>query len=307
MQEEEVIEPSAPTKKLFFDDENTQDFYFDYDRLMSDRSVMVHRDGYFMGAANDFARIFTIKGRKYWLAQALTNHRAPDWKVHFSVVEEDVPKAFNILSEHFYNTGCSLGMKACFTNNNWPDHMKGREITMYIYRYYNLNNYRTVREFVDKSSPFIEHSVDSPNSQFHNRLYEFDRNNAHPFEMYELEKQDQDLAQLRSWVKKAEELLENAGVRTNGCADGDRWLNGKYTSLRNETFVVLARRKDSTDVERWFAYPPNDAGWNAAGHEEDGEYLFDQLRLDKEPHSILKAALAYSLFTAPLFLYALIH
>jgi hypothetical protein len=42
-------------------DENT-DFYYDCNRLLAENK-MLHQDGYFVGASNSFARIFTSIGR----------------------------------------------------------------------------------------------------------------------------------------------------------------------------------------------------------------------------------------------------
>jgi hypothetical protein len=278
------------------EEENSELFYFDYERLMNDRATMLHRDGYFLGASNDFVRIFTIKGRKYWLAQAITNHRAPDWKIHFSVCEQDIPKAFNILAEHFFRSKRQFGLKATFTNNNWPQHMKGREITLYIYHFYDLDKYRTVQEF-NEQLQLIPIDLNDQNNEFYNKLSEFNSVD-HPFHIYELTAEDcEDVRELRKWIIEAEQLLSDANIKSNGCADGDRWLNGKYASLRNETFIVLSRKREMypNDVERLFTYPPNNAGWNGA-NDPNGELLFSMLRLDQVPVIPFRVVAAQMLF-----------
>ena len=97
-----------------------------------------------------------------------------------------------------------------------------------------------------------------------------------------------------SLVRAAEARLDAAGIRSRGCADGDLAL-GTYTSLRNEAFIprkvahgryvsipesdVAAPGQGAGAVEAGRAggggpdaeqvelvYPPNDDGWNAAGH-----------------------------------------
>lgn len=60
-----------------------------------------------------------------------------------------------------------------------------------------------------------------------------------------------------TFIAEAEQALESAGVRSRGIADGDFPL-GKYASIRNEAFVP--------DGKKDMVYPPNEAGWNGAGH-----------------------------------------
>jgi hypothetical protein len=58
--------------------------------------------------------------------------------------------------------------------------------------------------------------------------------------------------------KLIEQELENNNIRSNGTAQGDLKL-GKYISLRNEAYV-FDKEKEVHE------YPPDSAGWNAAGH-----------------------------------------
>lgn len=94
------------------DSEENQNLVFDYERLVQDRSKMHKLNGYYIGASNNFVRVFTLEGRMYWVSQALSNHRAPDYKIHFSVIPEHVPKAFNLIAKHFYKHKMKFGMKA---------------------------------------------------------------------------------------------------------------------------------------------------------------------------------------------------
>ena len=79
----------------------------------------------------------------------------------------------------------------------------------------------------------------------------------------------------RDFVARAERELAAAGVRNRGCADGDLSL-GTYASLRNEAFVParaawalpsswMGIDQGCAQVEGQYVYPPNVAGYNAAG------------------------------------------
>merc|ERR1719253_827158 len=59
-----------------------------------------------------FVRLCTERGRVYWLAQNETEHQAPDWKLHFSVCLEDLPRAWAVVASRFMAAGCDFGMKA---------------------------------------------------------------------------------------------------------------------------------------------------------------------------------------------------
>lgn len=45
-------------------------------------------------------------GRSYWYGQALLQHRIPDWKLHFSVMEHDLGIAWDILTNLFIRRRC---------------------------------------------------------------------------------------------------------------------------------------------------------------------------------------------------------
>lgn len=276
----------------------------------------------------------------------MTTHRAPDFKVHFSVEIEDIPKAFDILAKHFFLSRCKFGMKAymlkdwkdkhaseiaqysetvssvselsverssvensILLNSNvksedqsrvsslsidsgWPEHMRGREITVYIYRYYDLQKHHTIREYGEgglfKEYPIHVKTENNPYYKSHFMEYQ----HMHPFEMFELEKKHEEpLIFFRKWVQVAEELLEHAGIINNGCAFGDIPLGGKYASFRNETFVPLKSREkellenqkkefQTVSVDDYFMYPPNDCGWNASGN-DDAPLVYEALRFNE--------------------------
>ena len=66
------------------------EFYFDYVRLLEENRMLC-RSGYYLGASNQFVRLFTLTGRRYWLAQATCEHLTADWKIHFSIRPSDIP------------------------------------------------------------------------------------------------------------------------------------------------------------------------------------------------------------------------
>ena len=79
------------------------------------------------------------------------------------------------------------------------------------------------------------------------------------------------------FIREAEIRLSKNKVKSNGTADGDLQL-GKYCSLRNESFCILKSEWKSLISTPWsgydsratgiqYIYPPNIAGWNAAGQE----------------------------------------
>ena len=48
---------------------------------------------------NGFVKVYTYKGRIYHVKQNRDNHTVPDWKFHFNIKREDIPKSFNIISQ----------------------------------------------------------------------------------------------------------------------------------------------------------------------------------------------------------------
>jgi hypothetical protein len=94
-----------------------------------------------------------------------------------------------------------------------------------------------------------------------------------------------------TFIREAERRLSSIGVVCRGTAVGDLALpNCVYASLRNEAFVMqpvsilnvskmVERRTGSESLDeeattamntttgKELVYPPNGAGWNAAGHE----------------------------------------
>lgn len=190
-----------------------------------------------------FVRLCTERGRVYWLAQNEHEHRLPDWKLHFSVLPRDVPRAWDVLSRLFVAEACDFGMKAVAAEAlaTWPAKQRGRELTVYIFQH--CAAYADGGPMMECCDPRSEH-----------RFWlgpEFERSGAF----------------WRAFVLKAESMLEEAGVESHGgAATGDLPL-GRYASLRNEAFVPGF--EDALDGLRGppaFVYPPNEAGWNAAQH-----------------------------------------
>ncbi|CAJ1344223.1 unnamed protein product, partial [Effrenium voratum] len=180
-----------------------------------------------------FVRLCTDRGRVYWLAQNEHEHRLPDWKLHFSVAVEDIPRAWDILTELFLGEGCDFGMKAVAQEafDSWPAKQRGRELTVYIFQ-----NHAAYAG----GGPMMGYC---PGSEHNFWLGpEFER----------------EAGFWASFVDQAEHLLAAGGIRSRGVAHGDLKL-GHYASLRNEAFLFDA-------ASGLYIYPPNSAGWNSAGH-----------------------------------------
>ena len=95
---------------------------------------------------NGYVKLYTQKGRAYSISQVqYSEHQSPDWKFHFNVAYKDLHKAWNIIvttilplkQKHSLHSPVIFGIKVISikNNNQWSDNMKGREITVYIYKY----------------------------------------------------------------------------------------------------------------------------------------------------------------------------
>ena len=49
--------------------------------------------------------------RYYWLLQALSHHLTPDWKIHWSIREEDFSVAWDSIAACFIALRCNSGLK----------------------------------------------------------------------------------------------------------------------------------------------------------------------------------------------------
>lgn len=182
-----------------------------------------------------FQRLCTERGRVYWLAQNERDHLLPDWKVHFSVNLQQIPVAWDILSELFVSCACDFGMKAVSADamETWPERQRGRELTVYIFQDHPAYS---------GGGPMMGLCPEGSEHRFWLGP-EFQRDSAFWWQ----------------FIKRAEAALQAAGVTSRGVADGDLSL-GPCASLRNEAFI-----QDSSSPGL-FIYPPNAAGWNHAGH-----------------------------------------
>ena len=97
---------------------------------------------------NGYTKLRTLKGNEYWLTQNNFHHQTKDWKFHVSVIHEDLPKAWNLLSSLFLYKRCWEGMKVMYLKENTTT-VRGREITIYIYRH---ENRFTEYSFADEKS-----------------------------------------------------------------------------------------------------------------------------------------------------------
>ncbi|CAF0991418.1 unnamed protein product [Adineta steineri] len=238
-----------------------EEFYFDYIRLLVENR-MLHRSGYYLGASNSFVRLFTITARRYWLAQATSEHITADWKVHFSIRPRDISLAFNLLSELYYQMKLPIGLKARYPDhwkdyeNEWPKHMRGREITVYIFLYENTVKTNQTMVYSSKNLNQSKYMIDWILSS-----------TKDIYENHDLKKTDEiPLDRYLDYVDQAEKLLEQYRIESNGCADGDYPI-GKYTSLRNEKFVAIEDYDDNTKIR--LIYPPNECGYNGSNDKRD--------------------------------------
>jgi hypothetical protein len=187
-----------------------------------------------------FVKLYTNKTQQYWCLQNEQSHKTPDWKIHFSIKIDDVPKAWNIITKIFIEHKCETGMKTImyfnmtddrdyvwdYTFNKWISSSQvGREITLYVPTY--CNKY--------KDSDIL--SMFSTADKFNKTKFS-----------------------LKYWLNLVsiieQELLTN-NIATNGIADGDLTINNSYASIRNEAYVL---------VDGEYIYPPNEHGYNGAGH-----------------------------------------
>eukprot|EP00753_Platysulcus_tardus_P008386 PLAT15942.1.p2 GENE.PLAT15942.1~~PLAT15942.1.p2 ORF type:complete len:368 (+),score=83.19 PLAT15942.1:87-1106(+) len=193
---------------------------------------------------NRFIQLYTLRGECYWLTQAICQHATPDWKLHVSVVPDDLGMAWDIIAHLFMRLGCRFGMKCHCERSTWPDFMRGREITVYIFRYH--EDYAR--------DPLIDRNGD---------VIVMAKEHERPASFW------------LSFIATIEDRLQAAGVRPQGIAEGDRPV-GRYVSIRNEAFVAASADWDLPDgwtgldrarpIEGQPVYPPNVAGWNGAAH-----------------------------------------
>lgn len=117
---------------------------------------------------------------------------------------------------------------------NWPKHMRGREITTYIYKYDpRLNSGEPFSLFSDNNTQLNSNETKKV-------IYKKDDEEDNKF--------------IFTFIQLAENELFKKGIKIHGCADGDLWL-GNFSSLRNEAYIPIGGN---------FAYPPNSYGWNAS-------------------------------------------
>ena len=121
-------------------------------------------------------------------------------------------------------------------NKNFPEHMSGREITIYIYKYNeklngNSNEVDDINEMNEEiKKKIIYTKADEEKYQF---WFDF---------LIDVEK------------RLKEDNIQKR--KNNGCADGDLYL-GLYTSLRNESFTF-------NNIKKIYEFPPNEKGWNGS-------------------------------------------
>jgi len=242
--------------KAYYKKMNLLDERFDYTYSVSNRLLMPSK--YIsinnkkikisLLVTNGFVKLYTLKGRIYWIQQGRNQDTLPDWKIHFNINHEDIPKAWNIISQNYISHKIkyiesnnkeikddiiiSLKVLNTVLNKNFPEYMYGREITIYIYKYNKLLN--------EKDGKGVETNDEDENGKEIDKLLIFNKNEEESFNFW------------KNFLIDTENKLLKENIKTqvkNGCADGDLFL-GKYCSLRNEEYYEEQ-------------YPPNDEGWNA--------------------------------------------
>ncbi|KAH3758272.1 hypothetical protein Pelo_9981 [Pelomyxa schiedti] len=223
-----------------------------------------------------FVRLYTGMGHRYWIAQANAMYRTPDWKLHFSVLFDDIPKAWEIIAEVFITKGCLSGMKAEIGKAR-PEFQRGREITVYIYRYSKAYAGARFTHLDDDSDNHPQ--LPSPPSTSTPTTPTTPPKHLTLSDEYEQSP--------RFWLQFAQEcetrLTENS-IKPAGLAQGDRRLvldsgiESNYCSYRNEAFIPLKAAQsvlhNTNQVEFYgkyppiagHVYPPNASGYNAAKH-----------------------------------------
>lgn len=223
------------------------DSLFEYDTCTDNRYI-IPKLPYKFGSSteyiellvtNGYVKLYTQKGRAYWISQVqYSEHKSPDWKFHFNVAYKDLHKAWNIIvttilplkQNYSPHTPVIFGMKVISikNNNQWSDNMKGREITVYIYKY--------------------DPSLNGPDGK--GIIYGDDE-----YFVYKKEEEEPNKFWFDFVVSVEEEFIKEKIEQRyiDHCADGDLWI-GKYASLRNEAYTLV---KDE------YEYPLNDSGWNA--------------------------------------------
>jgi hypothetical protein len=216
--------------------------------------------------SNGFLLLHTMRGRVYWVTQNNTGHVTPDWKIHFSVNEEDVPKAWNILAQLFIDFKCEIGMKATTTASSFcVSSQRGRELTVYIYVY----------DERLRSGVMYEQSPETGNDLFIGSTQDSECD-------FYLGKEYEGVYTPEFWYRfifEGEKRFFQDRIRSNGgCASGDLPLpHCQYASLRNEAFVI-------EDLQVGLQYPSNAASWNAAKHKNPLEETIYLLLLNPPNH-----------------------
>jgi len=218
----------------------TKDFPISPNTTTNEQTVL---STYQIACDEGFMRLYTMAAHRYWISQAQGGYLTPDWKIHFSIVKEDIPKAWQIISLIFVQKRCLSGMKVAIGPQR-PKFQTGREITVYIYRYH--NSYSSHKFYEGNTPLYISPQFEQ------NRTFWLD------------------------FIESVEHQLSVNHIKTtNGIAKGDKPL-GKYSSYRNEAFIKkkpdLFRDMDEEELDFYnkhnkaYVYPPNKCGYNATGH-----------------------------------------
>ena len=165
---------------------------------------MLNKEEYSGICNNGFIKIHSNKCKAYWLCQNEIEHTSKDWKFHISVNNQDLKKAWNLISKIFIEIKCKTGMKVYYLKENSTSAI-GREITLYIFKYDKIYDNSEIRA-----------------------CFDFDYCDEHS-ENFWIE-----------FVLKIESTLKANKIKSNGLAKGDLKI-GEYVSLRNEAYVKIGK------------------------------------------------------------------
>ena len=118
--------PSQMSEKSVVKDSLPAGHAFHYETIMKDPKkmplVVMGNLSYEILHTGGFIKLYTLKGRLYWSTQATFSMKKPDWKFHFAIARQDVPRAWDIIAKLFTESKCEFGMKVRWQSLLPSDH-----------------------------------------------------------------------------------------------------------------------------------------------------------------------------------------
>ena len=230
---------------LILKNPNISETYY-YSEIMKDKYKLTYCDidgrRYKCRHWNGFMQVLEEPyAESYFFCQAENEYLLPDWKFHVSVDLKDYEKTWNILVEIFFKYKL-IAMKMQI-QEEWKKF--GRGFTIYIPTRH--------KKFEDYS---IEYQWDYKSDVLQCKLSDI-------------------LDRTIDWwnvFNEIEKQLNENNIQSKHCELGDFAL-GKYVSLRNESFSKV---KENGEWKN--SYPPDEHGWNPAGH--SNFYFFEKFNIN---------------------------